>query len=491
MMSSKHLATTGDDKKLKVWDIDGLKLLSERELPKKPTQVRFVNKGQTILVSDKFGDVFSYPLTPDPASAAAAAPEDEAKRDALASHENPSGGHLVLGHTSLLTTFCLSLDEKYIVTADRDEHIRVSWYPQGYCIEGYCLGHKKFVSAIHIPEFAPAYLVSGGGDPALKIWDWMRGKLLCEIPFVDTWKPFIKVRAKKRRWGDEGDEGEVEGGADKPKKLHGRKGRGKNKRKQKDEDNAKEGEEHLEVEETTGEKAGGQEEDVAMDQDQEPAPTTPDISAEVTEPTLVLHKIETAETEGQKLIVFSAIGTTALFWCAFPPLTGHPQPELVPPTVHTHDFGKPVIDFVPVRGRVWVLLDAEWVGENNKVSQAENTSPLVKLIQLVADDAIEIDPSSTPLLDALNKCNIPASPADLSVLDLYGLLTSMPKNVDVAHNPMVLDQLEDPTKKMSAKQMGKAQTRKAIRDNQKTQAAQQQKGGESGERKSKKAKSDE
>src|ERR1700761_4669088 len=66
----------------------------------------------------------------------------EQKNAALLSHENPSGGQLILGHTSFLTAFLLSFDEKFIVTADRDEHIRVSWYPQGYTIESYCLGHE-------------------------------------------------------------------------------------------------------------------------------------------------------------------------------------------------------------------------------------------------------------------------------------------------------------------------------------------------------------
>jgi tRNA (guanine-N(7)-)-methyltransferase subunit TRM82 len=62
---------------------------------------------------------------------------------ALSSHDNPAGGHLILGHTSMLTTFTLTPDERYIITADRDEHIRVSWYPQGFNIERFCLGHQK------------------------------------------------------------------------------------------------------------------------------------------------------------------------------------------------------------------------------------------------------------------------------------------------------------------------------------------------------------
>lgn len=65
------------------------------------------------------------------------------KRNAIVSHENPSDGTLILGHTSLLTTFTLTDDEKYVISADRDEHIRVSWHPQGYVIERFCLGHKK------------------------------------------------------------------------------------------------------------------------------------------------------------------------------------------------------------------------------------------------------------------------------------------------------------------------------------------------------------
>lgn len=51
-----------------------------------------------------------------------------------------------MGHVSLLTTFLLTPDEKFIITADRDEHIRVSWFPEAYVIERYCLGHTKCVT---------------------------------------------------------------------------------------------------------------------------------------------------------------------------------------------------------------------------------------------------------------------------------------------------------------------------------------------------------
>lgn len=64
-------------------------------------------------------------------------------RKSLVAHYNPSDGTLILGHTSLLTAMALTQDEKYIITADRDEHIRVSHYPEGYDIERFCLGHSK------------------------------------------------------------------------------------------------------------------------------------------------------------------------------------------------------------------------------------------------------------------------------------------------------------------------------------------------------------
>jgi tRNA (guanine-N(7)-)-methyltransferase subunit TRM82 len=70
-------------------------------------------------------------------------PAQHTEADSLASHENPSGGTLILGHTSLLTAFILTPDETHIITADRDEHIRASWFPQGHTIESFCLGHKK------------------------------------------------------------------------------------------------------------------------------------------------------------------------------------------------------------------------------------------------------------------------------------------------------------------------------------------------------------
>lgn len=169
----QHIATAGDDKILKVWGVGGLKLLSQRYVSKQTPCRRIrsfwivkcpksllsfgslvmgrlswllislvTSLGEFSSLYGRFLNVYnSYPLHPDPAGA----PPTPSNK-ALSSHDNPAGGHLVLGHTSMLTTFLLTADEKYVVSADRDEHIRVSWYPQGYCIERFCLGHEKYVS---------------------------------------------------------------------------------------------------------------------------------------------------------------------------------------------------------------------------------------------------------------------------------------------------------------------------------------------------------
>jgi tRNA (guanine-N(7)-)-methyltransferase subunit TRM82 len=235
------------------------------------------------------------------------------KRDGLVSHENPSGGQLILGHTSLLTSFSLSSDERFIITADRDEHIRISWYPQGYCIEGYCLSHNKymfdfvfqkttltssdlrrFVSAIHIPAFAPSTLISGGGDPAIKIWKWMTGSLLFEVPISDAVYPFIKVRPKKRKWGEDHDDSEE---VCQHKKLHGRKGRGKIRAGRVSEDR----------EVVVPEEVQDVENDAAMD-DEDTSALQESTSEVLPDPVLVIHKIETMVVSDHRSMVFSAVG---------------------------------------------------------------------------------------------------------------------------------------------------------------------------------------
>lgn len=192
---------------------------------------------QTILSADKFGDVYSVPLIPseDPqqpeedspaaASPSPAPPEDKpfksqaneltvhTKRNrqalldqqisAKAAKRGGGGAQkvevppfertLLLGHVSLLTAVALGHDaarRPYIITADRDEHIRVSrgTAEQAHVTEAFCMGHGEFVNRLCIPDGADDglghLLVSGGGDPDLFVWSWLEGKLLARAPLL-------------------------------------------------------------------------------------------------------------------------------------------------------------------------------------------------------------------------------------------------------------------------------------------------------------------
>lgn len=195
-----------------------------RTMPKRPCAVTIAPDGH-IISADKFGDVYSLPLVMDASSpsstARVSAPNLCAKfsepaattltvhskrnREALDNQkkqlelQRQRGGDpakaeapdfeltLLLGHVSMLTSLVLgtSGDRKFILTADRDEHIRVSRYvPQTHVIEAFCLGHREFVSEIITPPSRDDILVSGGGDEELFVWDWKAGELLSKTSIL-------------------------------------------------------------------------------------------------------------------------------------------------------------------------------------------------------------------------------------------------------------------------------------------------------------------
>ena len=55
----------------------------------------------------------------------------------------------------------LSHDDKYIITSERDEKIRVSCNPNAYNIHSYCLGHTEFVTSLNFIH--NNLLLSGSG----------------------------------------------------------------------------------------------------------------------------------------------------------------------------------------------------------------------------------------------------------------------------------------------------------------------------------------
>jgi tRNA (guanine-N(7)-)-methyltransferase subunit TRM82 len=194
---------------------------------------------QTILCADKFGDVYAFQMHSPPVQrdegGEAIAIESKPKQSDEA-RSKPSASELtvhtkknretlrnqlmqsklndkgnkkrrveykpILGHVSLLTDVASTTidsdtgEHSYILTADRDEHIRVSrGLPQAHIIEGFCLGHQQFVSRLCLPDWAPKLLISGGGDDCLLVWHWLSGECIAEVPLREFVKSAIGQQA--------------------------------------------------------------------------------------------------------------------------------------------------------------------------------------------------------------------------------------------------------------------------------------------------------
>lgn len=193
-----------------------------RYMSKRPSAIALSPDGQTIFSADKFGDVYTLPLLPT-------LEEDEAAREAAKKHSKqwtPAATELtvhsqanlrslqnqlkkvqennqvktkeplafahslILGHVSMLTDIVVAKssadgDHHFVITADRDEHIRVSrGIPQSYLIEGFCLGHKEFVNKLCLIH--EDILLSAGGDDEVYMWNWPEMRLISKIPIRDA-----------------------------------------------------------------------------------------------------------------------------------------------------------------------------------------------------------------------------------------------------------------------------------------------------------------
>ena len=174
---------------------------------------------RNIILGDKFGDVYSLPLLQTEGRMPKATNDLDKPPKRLAASANTTTVHskanlrilelqqkqiergdveqtakqsmefeheLLLGHVSMVTDMVVGeevIDGKsrhFLLTADRDEHIRVSRSPpQSYVVERFLLGHREFINKLCV--LGGNMLISGGGDNELYVWDWCRGILLCKI----------------------------------------------------------------------------------------------------------------------------------------------------------------------------------------------------------------------------------------------------------------------------------------------------------------------
>ncbi|OTF81782.1 hypothetical protein BLA29_005909 [Euroglyphus maynei] len=86
--------------------------INQFKLKKNAQKMIFTKNETKILICDKAGDIYEFDVKQSSSS-----PVEE------------NCGRLLLGHCSMLLDFLLTDDQRYIISADRDEKIRVTHYP--------------------------------------------------------------------------------------------------------------------------------------------------------------------------------------------------------------------------------------------------------------------------------------------------------------------------------------------------------------------------
>lgn len=173
------IATTDSDKSVIIFSINYdnencLSLIKRQTFPKRPCAVSTSTDDKTVVVADKFGDVYKMSIdSQEPIDEKLLIP--------------------ILGHVSMLSDVKIAehKGKQFILTGDRDEHIRVSNFPKAYVAKSWLFGHREFVSSLHIPEFNLDLLISGGGDEFICLWNWYENKLLDKIQLREFIQPFL------------------------------------------------------------------------------------------------------------------------------------------------------------------------------------------------------------------------------------------------------------------------------------------------------------
>lgn len=162
------IASTDSDKSILIFRINYestncLELIKRQPIPKRPYSLDEDNEGN-VVVGDKFGDVYVVSIDSNK-------PIEEKELVPI------------LGHVSMLTDVLIGKfnNKEFIISTDRDEHIRISNYPKSYVIKDFLFGHDEFISQLYIPEYNSEILISGGGDDYLNVWKWYNGELITNI----------------------------------------------------------------------------------------------------------------------------------------------------------------------------------------------------------------------------------------------------------------------------------------------------------------------
>lgn len=173
------IGTTDSDKAAVIFKIDFsqdncLSLVKRQVFPKRPCSVLTTLDDEKVVVADKFGDVY----------------EIQGKDSVVVAEKDLVP---ILGHVSMLSEVIVAEHDgkQFVLTGDRDEHIKVSHYPKSYVVRNWLFGHHEFVSCLQICPFNEDILVSGGGDDYLLVWNWWEKKELAKVELRELVAPFL------------------------------------------------------------------------------------------------------------------------------------------------------------------------------------------------------------------------------------------------------------------------------------------------------------
>lgn len=184
------IVTTDNDKAVVIFKINYentngniFELIKRQPMSKRPSAVCTSLDDSQVIIADKFGDVYSISMNESTVM-------DDSKLTPI------------LGHVSMLTCVQNAIDEngnEVIMTADRDEHIRISYFPKSYVIKKILFGHKEFVSCFVLPEWCDGkVLVSAGGDSFICTWLWQATNELDELKSKVSVDELIKDKLNEK-----------------------------------------------------------------------------------------------------------------------------------------------------------------------------------------------------------------------------------------------------------------------------------------------------
>ena len=166
--TGNRLVTAGEDKRVIVWDRDAGWWRIERSfLHSKKLMVVLFDSDDNVVFGDKFGEFFRFKELTAPLVA------DEYPVDGIDEDEGRVDSQIELLFGHLAAVSCAIYSEKLglLISADRDEKIRLSQYPKVWLIESFLFGHRKYVSSLAFFGGDETKIVSAGADGMVILWD--------------------------------------------------------------------------------------------------------------------------------------------------------------------------------------------------------------------------------------------------------------------------------------------------------------------------------